>query len=87
MTAHTSAIRNGHITLLDTKTGVVPCAKVGQFIVIDQIAGYPEMLEIYKQEADGTVRAAAYKGGYERGYEIDEEVTSLAELKAAFGVK
>jgi hypothetical protein len=64
-----------------------PCAQVGQFRVLDQYIGMSAMLEIYKVSDDGTVRAAAYQDDYDIGFVADEQVTSLAELQTAFGVK
>ncbi len=64
-----------------------PCAQVGQFRVLDQFASMVSTVEIYKVFEDGTVRPAAYHRDYETGFIADEKVTSLAELKTAFGVK
>jgi hypothetical protein len=64
-----------------------PCAQVGQFRVLAQYPGMSTLLEIYKVFEDGTVRAAAYQKDYDIGFIADETVTSLDELKTAFGVK
>lgn len=64
-----------------------PCAQVGQFRVLDQFASMVSTVEIYKVFEDGTVRPAAYHRDYETGFIADEKVTSLVELKTAFGVK
>jgi hypothetical protein len=63
------------------------CAQVGQFRVLDQYASMVSTVEIYKVAEDGTVRAAALQRDYDIGFIADEDVTSLAELKTAFGVK
>lgn len=64
-----------------------PCAQVGQFRVMDQYASMVSTVEIYKVFEDGSVRPAAYQREYDIGFIADEKVTTLAELKTAFGLQ
>jgi hypothetical protein len=79
---------NGHLFVGDVSSNSKrPCAQVGQFRVMDQFLSISTALEIYKVFPDGSVKPAAYEESYRIGFKVDETVTSVSELKAAFGVK